>query len=64
MLVYRDVVMLVLADEDTSEEEQQYLSNLAGRMKLPTEAVHSISEWVVEYGELLERLDSLIGGQE
>ena len=64
MLVYRDAVMLALADEDTSEEEQQYLSNLAGRIQLPTGAVHSISEWVVENGELLERLDSLIGGQE
>ena len=61
VLVYRDAVMLALADENTSEVEQQYLSALAERMQLPPEVVVSISDWVQEYGELLERLDALLG---
>ena len=63
VLVYRDAVMLALADEDTSDVEQQYLSTLAERMQLPESVVGSISDWVQEYGELLERLDALLGDQ-
>ena len=61
VLVYRDAVMLSLADETTSREEQEYLANLADRMKLPTETADAISAWANDYGALLERLDALIG---
>ena len=61
VLVYRDAVMLSLAGEHTSSEEQEYLVNLAERMKLPTETADSISAWANDYGALLERFDALIG---
>ena len=60
VLVYRDAVILSLADELSSTEEQEYLANLAERMKLPIETADSISAWANEYGALLERLDALI----
>ena len=62
VLVYRDAVMLALADEHVSAEEQEYLANLAERMKIPAKTTKSISAWVKDYGELLERLDSLVSG--
>lgn len=60
VLVYRDAVMLSLADEHLSVEEQEYLSELADRMELSAETADAISEWVKEFGSLLERFDSLI----
>ena len=62
VLVYRDAVMLALADEHVSAEEREYLANLAERMKIPAKTAESISEWVTDYGELLERLDALVSG--
>ena len=64
VLVYRDAVMLTLADGDTSDEERQYLTDLAERMKLPAETANSISVWVQEYGTLLERMDALVSERE
>ena len=64
VLVYRDAVMLAMADEDTSDEERQFLAELASRMKLPADTVESISVWVQEYGTLLERMDALLGERE
>ena len=60
VLVYRDAVMLAIADETTSEEERQHLAGLAERMQLPQEIADSLASWVEEYGLLLERLDSLL----
>lgn len=60
VLVYRDAFMLSLADDDTSDEERQYLADLAERMRLPAETTDSISAWVQDYGELIERLDTLV----
>ena len=59
-LVYRDAVMLAIADETTSDEERRYLADLAERMQLPRETVDSLTSWVEEYGLLLERLDALL----
>lgn len=64
VLVYRDAVMLTLADGDTSDEERQYLTDLAERMRLPAETANSISVWVQEYGTLLERMDALVSERE
>ncbi len=64
VLVYRDAVMLTLADGDTSDEERQYLTDLAERMRLPVETANSISVWVQEYGTLLERMDALVSERE
>ena len=61
-LVYRDAVMLALADENVSSEEREYLANLADRMEIPAETAESISTWVKDYGTLLERLDALVSG--
>ena len=60
VLVYRDAVMLAMADEDMSDEERKYLADLAGRMNLPAETIDSVSLWVQDYGTLLERLDALV----
>ena len=60
VLVYRDAVMLAIADEETSEEERQYLASLANRMELPKDTVNSVTTWVTEYGLLLERLDAIV----
>ena len=62
VLVYRDAVMLALVDEHVSSEEHEYLADLAKRMKIPTGTAESISTWVQDYGELLERLDALVSG--
>ena len=64
VLVYRDAVMLTIADEVTSDQERQYLSDLAERMRLPAETIDSISLWVQGYGELLEQLDEILVGSE
>ena len=63
VLVYRDAVMLALADEHVSSEEHEYLSDLAERMKISAATADSISVWVQDYGALLERLEALIGEQ-
>ena len=60
VLVYRDAVMLSIADESTSGEEREYLADLATRMDLPNEIADSISVWVQDYGNLVERLDALV----
>ena len=60
VLVYRDAVMLAIADEETSDEERRYLVDLARRMKLPSETIDAIEAWVREYGSLLERLDEIV----
>ena len=60
VLVYRDAVMLAIADEETSDEERRYLVDLARRMKLPSETIDAIEAWVREYGALLERLDEIV----
>lgn len=61
VLVYRDAIVLSLADDDTSDQERQYLADLAEGMGLPAEATDSVSVWVQDYGELIERLDILVG---
>ena len=63
VLVYRDAVMLALADEHVSIEEREYLSDLAERVKIPTPTADSISAWAKDYGALLKRLEVLIGEQ-
>ena len=64
VLVYRDAVMLSQADEPTSTEEREQLSNLAAQMKLSSETAYSISVWVNDYSALLERFDALVGEQD
>ena len=60
VLVYRDAVMLSMADASASNAEINYLDDLADRMELSPETAGSISAWVVDYEKLLERLDSLL----
>ena len=61
ILVYRDAYMLALADDSFSSTEEDHLADLAGRLKLPREKADSIQAWVLDYEELLERLDRLLG---
>ena len=60
VLVYRDAVMLAIADEETSDEERQYLAELTKRMQLPADTVDALTAWVREYGALVERLDAIV----
>ena len=61
VLVYRDAVILALADEHVSGEEREYLAELAERMKISAQIADSISMWAKDCGALLERLEALIG---
>ena len=56
--------MLALADGSLSSEEEEHLSEWAGRMKLPAGKTNSIHVWVHDYGELLERFDGILGAAE
>ena len=60
ILVYRDAYILALADESLSLEEDEYLTELAGRMGLPLEKIESVRLWVRDYAELLERFDEIL----
>lgn len=60
ILVYRDAYMLALADGSASAAEEQYLSELAKSMILPTETTETIRGWVRDYGNLLERFEELL----
>ena len=62
LLVYRDAVILALADEHVSGEEREYLAELAERMKISAQIADSISIWAKDCEALLERLEALIGG--
>lgn len=64
VLVYRDAVMLATADEVETDEERQYLADLADRMHLPEVTADALREWVQEYGELLERLDGIVSADQ
>ena len=60
ILVYRDAYMLALADDSFSSEEEEYLAELAGRLKLSREKVASIQAWVRDHEELLDRFDGIL----
>ena len=60
ILVYRDAYMLALADDSFSSEEEEYLAELAGRLKLSREKVASIHAWVRDHEELLDRFDGIL----
>ena len=60
VLVYRDALILTMADEESSDEEERHLSDLSERMALPTDAVDEISAWVKDYETLLDRMDALL----
>ncbi|MCY4212493.1 MAG: hypothetical protein OXF68_02585 [Gammaproteobacteria bacterium] len=64
ILVYRDAYMLALADGLFSPEEEKYLAELAGRLKLSQEKVGSIQRWVRDCEGLLERFDEILGNTE
>ena len=60
ILVYRDAYLLALADDSFSSEEDEYLAELAGRLKLSREKVASIHAWVHDHEELLNRFDGIL----
>jgi hypothetical protein len=64
VLVYRDALMLALADDGTlSSEEQQYLRELTGRLRLPTERAEAILDWVKDYSAVLDRFEGILREQ-
>lgn len=62
VLVYRDALILAMADEEWSDEEERHLADLSARMALPPDAVDGISAWVKDYEILLDRMDALLEG--
>ena len=64
ILVYRDAYMLALADGSFSSKEEEYLAELAKRLKLSAGNTDSIHVWVRDYEELLERFDGILGTTE
>ena len=56
--------MLALLDGSLSSEEDEYLVELAGRMKLPHGKTETIRVWVCDYAELLEWFDGILGTTE
>ena len=60
VLVYRDALILTMADEESSDEEERHLADLSERMALPPDAVDEISAWVKDYEMLLDRMDALL----
>ena len=60
VLVYRDALILTMADEESSDAEERHLSDLSARMALPSDVVAEISEWAKDYEILLDRMDALL----
>jgi len=64
VLVYRDAVMLALADDGAlSAEENEYLRALALRLALPLERAQAILAWVEDYSAILDRFESMLREQ-
>ena len=62
VLVYRDALILTMADEESSDEEERHLADLSERMSLPPDAVDGITAWTKDYEILLDRMDALLEG--
>ena len=62
VLVYRDAVMLAIADEETSDEERRYLVDLSpSEWKLPSETIDADrSRGCGNTARCLERLDEIV----
>lgn len=64
VLVYRDALILALADDGTlSSEELQYLRELTRRLHLTTERAEAIFEWVKDYSAVLDRFEDILSEQ-
>lgn len=62
VLVYRDALILTMADEESSDAEERHLADLSERMALPSDVVSEISAWAKDYEMLLNRMDTLLEG--
>ena len=61
VMVYRDALMLALADAGSlSPEEQDYLRSLAERLGLPEDRCADILAWVTDYSDVLDRFEDLL----
>lgn len=60
ILVYRDALILAMADGKSSDAEQRHLVALSERLALPSDVVGEVSAWVKDYEMLLDRMDTLL----
>ena len=60
ILVYRDALILAMADGQSSDAEQPHLAALSERLALPPDVVGEVSAWVKDYEMLLDRMDALL----
>lgn len=60
VLVYRDALILALADGESSDAEQRHLVDLSERMALPSDVMSEVSAWVKDYEKILDRMDALL----
>ena len=60
VLIYRDAFMLALADGTSSAIEEDRLGELATKMRLPARTTETLREWVLAYGDLIERFHDLL----
>ncbi len=60
VLVYRDALILTMADEESSDAEERHLADLSARMALPSDVVDEISAWAKDYEIILDRMDALL----
>ena len=60
VLIYRDAFLLALADGTSSPIEEDRLGELATKLRLPARTTETLRGWVLDYGDLLERLHDLL----
>jgi uncharacterized tellurite resistance protein B-like protein len=60
IFLYRDALMLAYADGHLSEQEENYLAQLAQKMGLSEKTTIDIKEWINNFSNLLDRMENII----
>ena len=60
IFLYRDALMLAYADGHLSEQEENYLAQLAQKMGLSEKTTIDIKEWINDFSNLLDRMENII----
>lgn len=60
VFLYRDALMLAYADGHLSEKEEEYLVQLAQKMRLSEKIILEIKDWINDFSNLLDRMENII----